>query len=111
MTAPAVVRIRRQYGAEAVRTNVAHRCYTRRMMTIGIRDLRNHASRYAALARSGQRAAVPDGGVLAAYLVPAASGSPLDRLAAVGQYEPPAGSLLDLLPPPPQPAGGRPLSE
>jgi prevent-host-death family protein len=81
------------------------------MVSIGIRELRQHASRYIALAKSGQRVAVTDRGRLVAYLVPADSGSPLDRLAATGQYEPPAGNILDLLPPPAAPEGSRPLSE
>lgn len=81
------------------------------MVSIGIRELRQHASRYVALARSGQRVAVTDRGTLVAYLVPAESGSPLERLAAAGHYEPAAGSILDLLPPPPAPEGRRPLSE
>ena len=46
------------------------------------------------------------------YLVPAGeSGSILDRLAAVGDYRPPAGGIADLLPVPPAPPGKRPLGE
>jgi hypothetical protein len=47
-----------------------------------------------------------------AYLVPAEE--PARRLAqldAAGEYLPPVGSVLDLLPPPPVPQGKRPLSE
>ncbi|WP_239310172.1 MULTISPECIES: type II toxin-antitoxin system Phd/YefM family antitoxin [unclassified Frankia] len=80
------------------------------MESIGIRELRQHASRYVALASSGQRVAVTDRGVLVAYLVPADAGSPLDRLVAAGHYEPAVGSILDLLPPPAAPVGTRPLS-
>ncbi len=82
------------------------------MMSIGIRELRQNASRYVRLAKAGQRVAVTERGTLVAYLVPAAeSGSLLDRLTAVGEYEPPVGHILDLLPPPPVPEGKRPLSE
>jgi prevent-host-death family protein len=81
------------------------------MLSIGIRELRQHASRYVALARGGQRVAVTDRGNLVAYLVPAETGSPLDRLAASGHLQPAAGSILDLLPPPAPPAGARPLSD
>jgi prevent-host-death family protein len=82
------------------------------MLSIGIRELRQHASRYVALVRCGQRVAVTDRGSLVAYLVPADSGSPLDRLAASGCIQPAAGSILDLLnPPPAPPSGARPLSD
>ena len=79
---------------------------------IGIRELRQHASRYVDLAKAGQRVPVTEHGRLVAYLVPATeSGSVLDRLAAVGDYRPPAGGIADLLPAPSAPAGRRPLSE
>ncbi|MGH3813451.1 MAG: hypothetical protein ACRDUV_13515 [Pseudonocardiaceae bacterium] len=39
------------------------------------------------------------------------SGTLLDRLAASGNYLPPAGGIEDLLPPPAIPEGRRPLSE
>ncbi len=81
------------------------------MLSIGIRELRQHASRYVALARGGQRVAVTDRGNLVAYLVPADAGSPLDRLAASGHLQPAAGNILDLLPPPAAPGGARPLSD
>ena len=38
---------------------------------IGIRELRQHASRYVAMAKAGKRIAVTDRGELVAYLVPA----------------------------------------
>ena len=82
------------------------------MVSIGIRELRQHASRYVRMAREGRRVAVTDRGTLAAYLVPAddpAGGRA--RLEAAGAYRPAVGSLLDLLPPPPTPEGSRPLSE
>ncbi|MGH8905064.1 MAG: type II toxin-antitoxin system Phd/YefM family antitoxin [Egibacteraceae bacterium] len=82
------------------------------MISIGIRELRQHASRYVRMAKAGQRVAVTERGTLVAYLVPADEpGSLLDRLAAADEYEPPAGRILDLLPPPPVPEGKRPLSE
>jgi len=39
--------------------------------SIGIRELRQHASRYVAMAKAGQRVPVTDRGKLVAYLVPA----------------------------------------
>jgi prevent-host-death family protein len=81
------------------------------MISIGIRELRQHASRYLRLVREGQRVAVTDRGALIAYLVPADPPSGLlDRLEAAGEYTPPVGSVLDLPPPPAPPEGARPLS-
>lgn len=80
-------------------------------MAIGIRELRQHASRYIALAKNGERVAVTDRGQLVAYLVPAGSSSDiLAKLEASGQYRPASHSIIDLGPPPVKPAGTRPLS-
>lgn len=82
------------------------------MVTIGIRELRQHASRYLQLVRAGQRVGVTDRGALVAYLVPAGeSASILDRLAASGDYRPAVGGLLDLPAPAPRPAGTPSLAE
>jgi prevent-host-death family protein len=80
--------------------------------SIGIRELRQQASRYIGMVKAGRRVAVTEHGRLVAYLVPAnESGSILDRLAAVGAYRPPAGGIADLLPVPPAPPGNRSLSD
>jgi prevent-host-death family protein len=87
-------------------------CYIDGMLSIGIRELRQHASRYVRMARGGRRIAVTDRGTLVAYLVPAEE--PMGaraRLEAAGAYQPAVGNLLDLLPPPPTPEDSRPLSE
>jgi prevent-host-death family protein len=82
------------------------------MVSIGIRELRQHASRYVRMAREGQRVAVTERGTLVAYLVPADEpASTRARLEVAGAYRRAVGSLLDLLPPPPTPEGSRPLSE
>jgi prevent-host-death family protein len=82
------------------------------MVSIGIRELRQHASRYVRMAKEGRRVAVTDRGTLVAYLVPADEpAGARARLEAAGAYRPAVGSLLDLLPPPPTPAGSPPLSE
>ena len=82
------------------------------MVFIGIRELRQHASRYVRMVREGRRVAVTDRGNLVAYLVSADEpASVRARLEAAGVYRPAVGSMLDLLPPPPTPEGSRPLSE
>ena len=79
---------------------------------IGIRELRQHASRYVAMAKAGLRVPVTDRGKLVAYLVPAEeSGSVYERLVAAGRVRPAVGNLLDLLPPPPAEPGEPPASE
>lgn len=80
--------------------------------SIGIRELRQHASRYVAMAKAGRRIPVTDRGVLVAYLVPADEPrSTFERMVAAGQVRPATGSLTDLLPPLPREPGERPLSE
>ena len=80
--------------------------------SIGIRELRQHASRYVAMAKAGKRVPVTERGKLVAYLVPAEEpGSILDRLEAAGQLRRGRGNLSNFLPPPPAPPGTRPLSE
>lgn len=94
-------------------TYVAHGCYFDQMgeERIGIRELRQHASRYVRLAQAGHRIAVTDRGKLVAYLVPAEEpSSPLARLEAAGQVRRATGSILDVVPLPVAPAE-RPLSE
>ena len=79
---------------------------------IGIRELRQHASRYVALAKQGQRVPVTERGKLVAYLVPAgSSGSILDQLAAAGAVRPAVGDIRELLTEQPRPDGQRPLTE
>jgi len=82
------------------------------MISISIRELRQHDSRHVRMAKAGRRVAITERGAPVAYLVPAEEpASVLARLEAAGDYLPPVGSVLDLLPPPPAPPGKRPLSE
>jgi len=79
---------------------------------IGIRELRQHASRYVAMAKAGKRIAVTDRGKLVAYLVPAEEPeSVFEQLVAAGQVQRATGNLLDLPPLPPAEPGERPLSD
>ncbi|HEY6749295.1 MAG TPA: type II toxin-antitoxin system prevent-host-death family antitoxin [Mycobacteriales bacterium] len=83
------------------------------METIGVRELRQNASRYLRLVKAGERVAVTERGELIAYLIPASEkpASIIDQLIAAGQYRPAIGSLADLPAPEPLPPGTRPLSE
>jgi len=80
--------------------------------SIGIRELRQHASRYVAMAKAGQRVPVTERGKLVAYLVPAEDpSSTFQRLVAAGQVRRATRrSIADLLPPPPaEPDEGSPF--
>jgi len=81
--------------------------------SIGIRELRQHASRYVAMAKAGKRVPVTERGKLVAYLVPAEEPrSILDRLEAAGQLRrATTRGISDLLPIPPAPPGTKSLSE
>jgi prevent-host-death family protein len=82
--------------------------------TIGIRELRQHASVYVDLAEKGQTVDITNRGRLVARLVPAgAAESPLERLIAAGIIEPAEepGNLLDIEPAPPVPPGRPTASE
>lgn len=66
--------------------------------SIGIRELRQHASRYVAMAKQGKRVPVTDRGELVAYLVPAHEpNSTFQRLVAAGQVRLPKGNIKDTL--------------
>jgi prevent-host-death family protein len=82
--------------------------------SIGIRELRQHASVYVDLAERGYTVDITNRGRLVARLVPAAEPqSPLERLIAEGiiiRAEEP-GNLLDLPPAPALPPGAPTASE
>ncbi len=80
--------------------------------SIGIRELRQNASRYVAMAKAGQRVPVTERGKLVAYLVPAEQPrSVFEQMVAAGQVRQATGNLRDLLPPPAAEVGERVLSE
>jgi len=86
------------------------------MESIGIRELRQNASRYVRKVKAGKRIAVTERGKLAAYLVPAEEPSSiLDRLEAEGKITPARENILETLerlgPPPALEPGQRSLSE
>jgi prevent-host-death family protein len=78
------------------------------MKTVGVRELRQNASRYLALVQTGETLQVTDRGRPVALLVPVPAGNPVDRLEAEGRLSPEAGDLLDLGAPL-RPARGKPL--
>jgi IS605 OrfB family transposase len=66
------------------------------MISIGIRELRWHASGYVRMAKAGRRVAVTERGALVAHLVPVeVPAGLLARREAAGEYLPPVGSVLD----------------
>ena len=83
------------------------------METIGVRELRQNASRYLRLVKAGQRVAVTERGELIAYLVPPDEkpASVLDRLEAAGQLRRATGSLADVIEPMELPPGTRSPSQ
>lgn len=81
------------------------------MERVGIRQMRQDLSRFAARARGGESFVVTDRGVEIAQLVPApARASAVDRLVAERDARRGHGNLLDVLEQLPEPIAG-PLSE
>jgi len=78
------------------------------MITIGVRELRQHASRYLRAVQSGESVRVTERGRPVALLVPVTAESPLARLEAEGRLSDADGDVLELGPPLP-PARGVPL--
>lgn len=88
-------------------------CYNVGMERIGVRELRQNASRYLALVKAGQSVEVTERGELVALLVPPRrSQGPRDRLIAAGRLIPalsPTGRLRSPRPVPVAP--GEPTNE
>ena len=68
------------------------------MTTIGIRELRQRASKYIALVMRGETVQVTDRGRPVALLVPIPEGTVVERLSAEGRLSPGKGDLLELGP-------------
>jgi prevent-host-death family protein len=83
------------------------------MKTVGIRELRQHASRYLRLAERGETIQITDRGRPVARLVPLPTEDEdvLDRLEREGRLTRARGNLADLGPPSPPKPGQRPLSQ
>lgn len=67
------------------------------MDSIGVRELRQHASRYLALVKAGRSVRVTDRGRPVALLVPL-TGSRWDELVQQGLVQPPTADLLEVEP-------------
>jgi prevent-host-death family protein len=79
---------------------------------IGIRELRQNASRYVEMAEEGRRVPVTKRGKLVAYLVPAEQPkSVYEQMVAAGQVRMATGNILDHLDPLPVVPGEKSLSE
>lgn len=69
------------------------------MRTIGVRELRQQASRYLRQVEAGRSIEITTRGRVVALLVPVRGLSRVDRLIQQGRVTPPAKDLLDLGPP------------
>jgi prevent-host-death family protein len=75
------------------------------MASVGVRELRQRASELLRRVERGETIEVTDRGRPVALLSPPPTGSPLERLRALGDVEASAGDLADLPPPLELPAG------
>lgn len=84
-------------------------------ISIGIRELRQHASKYIRRAQAGETVIVTDRGEAVAQIVPVKKyGGVIDRLIAEGRATPPRGDLAEYLkthPPAPARPGEPTLTE
>jgi prevent-host-death family protein len=81
------------------------------MNRIGVRDLRQNASRWLKRVAAGESFEVTDRGRPIALLVPIPGADGLDALVAAGRARRGDGHLRELGPPLPLPAGASPPSE
>lgn len=81
------------------------------MRTVGIRELRQHASRYLREVERGETIEVTDRGRPLALLVPIPRTSTIDKLTASGRLGPADGDVLELGAPLPPAPGAEPPSQ
>ena len=86
-----------QYEPEPTSTaaGIAKR-YKEHMKTIGLRELRQHASKVLRLAENGETFQVTDRGRPLALIVPLRNGDALEALRAAGETSTPKGRVTDL---------------
>lgn len=80
------------------------------MKSIGVRELRQRASRYLRQVEAGQTVEITARGRPVALLVPLRGASHVERLVRRGRVRPPTGDLLDLGTPVAPQAGVAPAS-
>ncbi|HZI97584.1 MAG TPA: type II toxin-antitoxin system prevent-host-death family antitoxin [Actinomycetales bacterium] len=80
------------------------------MESVGVRELRQHASRWLERVRLGESFEVTDRGRPVALLTPLPAASAWDRLVAAGEVAPATGRVLDVEPLAPE-AGSPSASE
>jgi prevent-host-death family protein len=79
---------------------------------VGVREIRQNLSKYLARVAQGESIEITEHGRPVAQLGPLPQAlSSMERMYAAGLIRKGHGNLLDLGPPPPRPAGTRPLSE
>lgn len=78
------------------------------MDRVGVRELKQNASRVLERVKRGEALEVTDRGEPVALIVPLPKPNVVDRLVTEGKATPPRGNLSDL-PPPRRPKAGRPL--
>ena len=81
------------------------------MRSIGVRELRQNASKYLREVKRGETVEVTERGEPVARLVPIPEESPYERMVAEGRIRPGKGRLSDLGPIRKPEPGDRPLSE
>lgn len=87
-------------------------CHRSRMVRIGVRELRSHASRYLGLVKSGETVEVTERGEVVALLVPAQRDDTVrNRLIAAGKLIPATARRGRVCwPPPVRPGPGEPTN-
>lgn len=75
------------------------------MTSVGVRELRQHASELLRRVESGETLEITDHGRPVALLTPLPAGSSLDRLKAMGEIDEATGDIDDLPQPDPMPPG------
>lgn len=81
------------------------------MAEIGIRELRDHLSRYLDQVKAGEEIVVTDRGTAVARLVPVNGERPIDRLIREGRITPAKRPKRGSLPKPIKPRTGKSISE
>lgn len=81
------------------------------MRSIGVRELRQNASRYLRLVQAGETVQVTDRGRPVALLVPPPAGAGYEQLVAAGRIRQGGGGLAGLGPPLPAVSGEPSLSD